>query len=85
MVREKYGARVARTELAADPFLGGDMAVFVCRGGHLSEVRLCYEKMPDTGAPGERVACPGSLLREDSCGDEIQIASFEGRTTAATA
>lgn len=85
IVKENYGSLVKRDQLEEGVYLGGDMSVFVCKsGGYLSEVRLCYEKMAD-GAPGDRVSCPDSTLREDSCGDEIRIAAFDdaGVTTAA--
>lgn len=81
IVREKYGATVTREELAADPFLGGDMSIFACRSGYLSEVRVCYERTAD-GSVGERVSCPGSVLEEDSCGEDIRIAAFAAGATA---
>lgn len=81
VVKESYGAAVRREDLERE-YLGGGMSVFACKHGYLSEVRLCYEKMVD-GAPGERVSCPDPTLKEDSCGDEIMIASFESRTTKA--
>jgi len=77
IVKESYGSLAKREELEADPYLGGDMSMFVCKqGDFLSEVRVCYEKMADN-AVGERVSCPGSMLTEDSCGEEIRIATFD--------
>mmetsp|Transcript_27476 Transcript_27476/g.58371 ORF Transcript_27476/g.58371 Transcript_27476/m.58371 type:complete len:304 (+) Transcript_27476:276-1187(+) len=80
VVKEKYGSAAMREELEAE-YLGEDMTIFVCKSGYLSEVRVCLEKMED-GAPGERVTCPEDLLREDSCGDEIKIASFGSKSSA---
>jgi len=74
IVKENYGSVVKRKDLE-EGYHGADMSVFVCKYGYLSEVRLCYEKMED-GAVGERVTCPSSNLKENSCGDEIKIASF---------
>lgn len=82
VVQENYGASVRREDLATDPYLGGDMAVFACRNGYLSEVRVCYERMADA-AVGERVSCPLATLREDSCGEDIRIASFDASVTTA--
>ena len=45
--------------------------------GYLSEVRVCYEKVDGSGAVGGRMACPDVILREDNCGDQIEIASFD--------
>lgn len=81
IVKDNYGSVVKRTDLEKG-YLGSNMAVFVCKYGFLSEVRLCFEKMED-GAVGERVTCPPSNLKEDSCGDEIKIASFESRQYSA--
>jgi ribonuclease T2 len=81
IVRENYGSVVKREDLEKG-YLGSDMSVFVCKNGYLSEVRVCFEKVED-GAVGERVTCPESILKEDSCGDEIKIASFDSRTTIA--
>lgn len=81
IVKENYGSVVKREDLEKG-YLGSDMSVFVCKHGYLSEVRVCFEKMAD-GAPGERVTCPQSILKEDSCGDEIKIASFDSSVTTA--
>lgn len=77
IVKDNYGAVVKRKELE-EGYDGSDMAVFACKYGYLSEVRLCFEKMED-GTVGDRVACPASNLKQDSCGDEIKIASFDTR------
>jgi len=81
VVKEKYGDIVERTEL--EKGFGGDGAddtntVLVCKSGYLSEVRVCFGKV-DGGAVGERRPCPGTVLKEDSCGDDIKIASFDTR------
>ena len=52
-------------------------ALLVCKNGYLSEVRVCYEKVDGSGAVGGRMACPDVILREDNCGDQIEIASFD--------
>ena len=84
-VREHYGATVRRADLAgADGYRGGDATVLVCRSAYLAEVRACFEKGAD-GAVGERVACPGPTLAEDSCGEEIRIAAFDAGATTALA
>lgn len=81
VVKENYGSAVGRAELE-EGYGGTDMTVLVCKAGYLSEVRACFEKRAD-GAPGDRVTCPASMLREDSCGDEIKIASFDANAAAA--
>jgi hypothetical protein len=71
---------------------GNDRAVvLVCKHGYLSEVRVCYAKGGGGGsqssssssgggggAVGGRMPCPDVILKEDNCGDEIEIASFDG-------
>ena len=45
---------------------------------------MCYEKKTNGGAVGgvgERIRCPALVVREDTCGDEIKIASFDSITT----
>lgn len=79
IVKEKYGSVASREDLEKG-YLGSDMSVFVCKRGYLSEVRVCFEKM-ENGSPGERVLCPETLLKADSCGDEINIASFDSKVT----
>jgi len=79
IVKENYGSVVSREDLE-EGYLGSDMSVFVCKRGYLSEVRVCLEKMED-GSPGERVSCPETLLKADSCGNEIDIASFDSKVT----
>ena len=80
-VKQYYGSIVKREELEEDDFVD---AVFVCKHGYLSEVRVCFDKADDGGVVGDRVSCPDTILREDSCGDEIKIASFDdGRVTTA--
>lgn len=87
VVREKYGSVVAREDLIGGydgtGTAGGGggasssgSAVLVCKNGYLSEVRVCYEKVDGSGAVGGRMACPDVILREDNCGDQIEIASF---------
>ena len=89
IVKENYGSVVKREDLLAGYSYGvgnndGTTAVFVCKYGYLSEVRVCFEK-GEGGAPGERVNCNDSVVKEDSCGDEIKIASFDSaRMTTAT-
>ena len=73
VVKKNYGKTIKRDDLEKG-YLG---SVLVCTHGYLSEVRVCYEKVKEGGAVGERVLCPESMLKEDSCGDEIKIASFE--------
>jgi ribonuclease T2 len=55
-------------------------AVLVCKHGYLSEVRVCYAKGAG-GSPSGRMPCPDAILKEDNCGDEIEIASFDGTPT----
>jgi ribonuclease T2 len=54
---------------------GAQRAALVCNKGYLSEVRVCHQKETD-GDVGGRIDCPQSILREASCGETIQIASF---------
>ena len=80
-VKQYYGSIVKRDDLEEEDFVD---AVFVCKHGYLSEVRVCFDKADDGGVVGDRVSCPDTILREDSCGDEIKIASFDdGRVTTA--
>mmetsp|Transcript_5634 Transcript_5634/g.12821 ORF Transcript_5634/g.12821 Transcript_5634/m.12821 type:complete len:297 (+) Transcript_5634:165-1055(+) len=81
IVKENYGSVVKRGDLE-EGYEGGDMSVLVCKNGYLSEVRVCYEKV-DGGVVGKRVTCPATILKEESCGDEIKIASFGTRVTTA--
>lgn len=55
-------------------------AVLVCKHGYLSEVRVCYARGAG-GSPSGRMPCPDVILKEDNCGDEIEIASFDGTPT----
>jgi ribonuclease I len=75
VVRQAYGSTVHKNELL-DGYGGEKMASLVCKSGYLSEVRACFEKKED-GIPGERMECPESTLSESSCGEEINIASFD--------
>lgn len=81
VVKENYGSVAKRKDLE-EGYLGSDMSVFVCKRGYLSEVRVCFEKTGD-GSPGERVTCPPSLLKSDSCGGEIKIARFGNSASVA--
>ena len=56
--------------------------ILVCKSGYLSEVRVCYEKKPNeeggaVGGVGDRMRCPASVVREDTCGDTIKLAHFD--------
>jgi ribonuclease T2 len=100
VVEEKRGSFASRRELAsgygfasdgARPSDGGDdgAAVLVCKGGYLSEVRVCYARggggsAPGGGAVGGRIPCPDVILREDNCGEKIEIASFDDAPTKET-
>ncbi len=76
-----------RAKKAGAPYAIGDgggggasssrSALLVCKNGYLSEVRVCYEKVDGSGAVGGRMVCPDVILREDNCGDQIEIASFD--------
>ncbi len=55
--------------------------ILVCKSGYLSEVRVCYEKKSSreggaVGGVGDRMRCPASVIREDTCGATVKIASF---------
>ncbi len=55
--------------------------ILVCKSGYLSEVRVCYGKKADgEGGVGDRMQCPDTITKEDSCGDTIKIASFDDST-----
>eukprot|EP00956_Cyclotella_meneghiniana_P024793 scaffold50414_cov40-Cyclotella_meneghiniana.AAC.1 len=75
VVRRGYGTTIHKNDLV-NGYGGESMVALVCKSGYLSEVRACFAKM-ENGMPGERMECPGKVLEEDSCGDEISIASFE--------
>ena len=79
-VREGYGNTVRRDDLV-NGYGGASAVALVCKSGYLSEVRACFERT-ENGMPGERMECPGKVLEEDSCGDEIGIASFEAMYAA---
>ncbi|KAL7552729.1 hypothetical protein ACHAWF_015967 [Thalassiosira exigua] len=78
IVKENYGSVVRREEVE-EGYQGSGMAVLVCKNGYLSEVRVCYDKAEE-GRVGIRVPCSEATLRQDSCGDEIKLASFEQST-----
>ena len=80
VVKHGYGTTVHKNELL-DGYGGGTMAALVCKSGYLSEVRACFEKQED-GMPGKRMECPQAVLSENSCGEEIEIASFEVLTAS---
>jgi len=55
--------------------------ILVCNSGYLSEVRVCYKKKADgEGGVGDRMQCPETITKEDTCGDTIKIASFDDST-----
>jgi ribonuclease T2 len=90
IVGERKGSVVSREELVSGYADGSSSssssspsdAVFVCKHGYLSEVRVCYAKGGATGSGlvGERMSCPGTIVREDNCGERIEIASFDDGT-----
>ncbi len=77
VVKERYGSGggyVTRQELEAGY---KSTAVLICKSGYLSEVRVCFEKKAKEGGEvGARIQCPASILKEDSCGATVKIASF---------
>lgn len=73
-MKSGYGSVVNRDELMKD-YGGPSMAIVVCKAGFLSEVRVCFGK-EEGGKPGDRMECPGAVLTEETCGEEIKIASF---------
>lgn len=75
IVKDNYGSVVKHTAIN-EQYTGNDTPVLICKRGYLSEVRICYEKR-EGGEAGERITCPDTILKEDSCGDEIKIASFD--------
>lgn len=75
VVRESIGSTVVRDDLLGS-YGGEGMTALVCKGGgYLSEVRVCFAR-GEGGAVGDRIVCPGAILGEDSCGDEIKVAAF---------
>ena len=87
IVGEKKGSVVSREELASGYAESSSSsssadAVFVCKHGYLSEVRVCYAKgLAGSGFVGLRMSCPDTIVREDNCGERIEIASFDGGTS----
>eukprot|EP00581_Thalassiosira_minuscula_P014314 CAMPEP_0183726328 /NCGR_PEP_ID=MMETSP0737-20130205/23054_1 /TAXON_ID=385413 /ORGANISM="Thalassiosira miniscula, Strain CCMP1093" /LENGTH=321 /DNA_ID=CAMNT_0025957645 /DNA_START=123 /DNA_END=1088 /DNA_ORIENTATION=- len=83
IVLQNYGSVVPKKHLqqqfneeeANDGADNDNMTILVCKYGYLSEVRACYEKMED-GKAGKRMVCPNVAMKEDTCGEEIKIASF---------
>ena len=76
VVKEKYGSVVNRKDLLQGDF---EDAVLVCKYGYLSEVRVCFSKAmgdEEVVGVGGRMGCPETTLKEDTCGDVINIASF---------
>ena len=81
--------RYDNAELSVGGVRGNDdissAVILVCKSEYLSEVRVCYEKKAnegdvggEVGGVGDRMQCPDSVMKEDTCGNTIKIASFVG-------
>eukprot|EP00581_Thalassiosira_minuscula_P031240 CAMPEP_0183785438 /NCGR_PEP_ID=MMETSP0739-20130205/66498_1 /TAXON_ID=385413 /ORGANISM="Thalassiosira miniscula, Strain CCMP1093" /LENGTH=160 /DNA_ID=CAMNT_0026029441 /DNA_START=781 /DNA_END=1263 /DNA_ORIENTATION=+ len=90
IVLENHGSVVPKTELQEQfkeeddtSSAGADTTLMVCKYGYLSEVQACYKKMED-GRTGKRMVCPNVATKEDTCGEEIRIASFTSSSDVTT-
>jgi len=54
----------------------GNVVLTCSNKKYLSEIRMCFGKDEVTHLPLERITCPDSVMKEDSCGDDIVVSVF---------
>ncbi|OQR95662.1 hypothetical protein THRCLA_07674 [Thraustotheca clavata] len=78
-ISDNIGNSVAASVLRT--VYGQNMVSLVCKNSILSEVRTCWSKNPSTSGLGRQIACPSSVLNQDSCsrknGKRITIVGFQ--------
>eukprot|EP00567_Pseudictyota_dubia_P008553 CAMPEP_0197444376 /NCGR_PEP_ID=MMETSP1175-20131217/9879_1 /TAXON_ID=1003142 /ORGANISM="Triceratium dubium, Strain CCMP147" /LENGTH=257 /DNA_ID=CAMNT_0042975155 /DNA_START=41 /DNA_END=813 /DNA_ORIENTATION=- len=77
LVKERYGAKIAKVDLLESYGGIGSVSLICERGHYLREARFCLQKHFNNTAGERMLPCPGTVLSEDNCMDEIFIAKFD--------